>query len=90
MGKEPKKPIEMVEVEGVYISERRKVGRGALTTATQPAAEAAADGSIPGTDTPNRRQKRANATANKRRRMDRYAQDRSDPKRPGGRVNNKA
>jgi len=86
MGDEPKKPIDMVEVEGVYISERRKVGRGAVTTTTRPVA----DGSIPGSDQPNRRQKRANPTPNKRRRMDRYEQDRPNPTRPGGRINDKA
>ena len=90
MGKEPNKPIDMVEVEGVYVTERRKVGRGALTATKVPAADHAADGSIPGSDRANRRQNRANATANKRRRMDRYAQDRPNPTRSGGRVDNKA
>ncbi len=90
MGKEPNKPIDMVEVEGVYVPERRKVGRGALTTTKAPAAEHAADGSIPGSDLPNRRQNRANKTPNKRRRLDRYNQDRPNSARSGGKVDNKA
>ena len=78
----PDKPIDMVEVDGVYIAERRKRPRGEAAKA--PGAVALLDRIAPPPpdavnrpqDQPNRRRNPANPAGFRRRKVDRYSPNR--------------
>ena len=76
--RKPDEPIDMVEVDGTYIAERRKRPRGKAAKAPGAVALLDRTGSPPPDsvdrplDQPNRRRNSINSTGFRRRKIDRY------------------